>query len=104
MNDTNVPPAQEARWLLLIPQLPPKPDYLRVKLRRRIQRIGAAALKNSVYVLPNREDAIEDFMWLRAELKEDGADAIICSADIIAGANDDEIMKLFGDSSEAAGN
>jgi hypothetical protein len=95
MNDTNVAPAQEAKWLLLIPQLPPKPDYLRVKLRRRIQRIGAASLRNAVYVLPNREDTIEDFMWLRAELKDDGADAIICSADVVAGATDEEIMKLF---------
>lgn len=97
MNDTNLSPAQEARWLILIPQLPPKPDYLRVKLRRRLQKIGAAALRNAVYVLPNRDDAIEDFMWLRAELKEDGADAIICSADVIAGATDEEIMKLFGE-------
>ncbi len=97
MNDTNVASAQEPKWLLLIPQLPPKPDYLRVKLRRRLQRIGAAALKNSVYVLPNSEDGLEDFMWLRAELKEDGADAMICMADIVAGANDAEIMTLFGD-------
>lgn len=103
MNDTNVPTAQEAKWLLLIPQLPPKPDYLRVKLRRRIQRIGAVSLRNAVYVLPNREDAIEDFMWLRAELKEDGADAIICAADIVAGATDDELMKLFGDSPQSVG-
>jgi len=96
MNDTNVPSAQESKWLLLIPQLPPKPDYLRVKLRRRIQKIGAVAVRNAVYVLPNKGDALEDFMWLRAELKEDGADAIICAADIVAGATDEEIMKLFG--------
>ena len=99
MNDTNVPNPQGARWLLLIPQLPPKPDYLRVKLRRRIQRIGAVAVRNAVYVLPNKGDSLEDFMWLRAELKEDGADAIICSADIVAGSTDDEIMKLFGEES-----
>src|SRR6185503_14624891 len=95
MNDTNISQAQEARWLILIPQLPPKPDYLRVKLRRRLQRIGAVSLRNAVYILPNRDDAIEDFMWLRAELKDDGADAIICTADVIAGATDEEIMSLF---------
>lgn len=42
-------------------------------------------------------------MWLRAELKDDGADAIICSADIIAGTTDEEVMSLFGDSSDTAG-
>lgn len=83
--------------MLLIPQLPPKPDYLRVKLRRRLQKIGAVSLRNAVYVLPNEGDALEDFTWLRAELKEDGADAIICAADIIAGSTDDEIQELFGE-------
>ena len=101
MNDTNVPTTQEATgrafWLLLIPQLPPKPDYLRVKLRRRLQRVGAIALRNAVYVLPYRDDTTEDFMWLRSELKEDGADAIICAAATIAGATDHEIIELFNE-------
>jgi DNA-binding transcriptional regulator PaaX len=39
-------------WLLLIHQIPPKPDYFRVKVRRRLDRLGSVALKNSVYVLP----------------------------------------------------
>ena len=103
MNDTNISQAQEGKWLILIPQIPPKPDYLRVKLRRRLQRIGAVSLRNAVYVLPNRDDAIEDFMWLRAELKDDGADAIICSADIIAGTTDEEIMSLFGSANDKPG-
>ena len=45
----------EGRWLLLIHQLPPKPDYFRVKVWRRLQRLGAVAIKNSVYVLPKNE-------------------------------------------------
>ena len=105
MNDTNVPNTQEAAgrafWLLLIPQLPPKPDYLRVKLRRRLQRVGAIALRNAVYVLPYRDDTTEDFMWLRAELEEDGADAIICAAATIAGASDAEIVELFNEARDA---
>ena len=44
------------RWLLLIHQIPPRPNYLRVKFGRHLQRVGAVALKNSVYVLP-RSDA-----------------------------------------------
>jgi DNA-binding transcriptional regulator PaaX len=49
-----------ARWLLLIHQLPPKPDYLRVKMRRRLSRFGAAQLKSTVYVLPNVPESLED--------------------------------------------
>lgn len=57
-----------ARSLLLIHHIPPKPDYFRVKVRRRLQRLGAVALKPSVYVLPNRSESGEDFQWLRREI------------------------------------
>jgi len=53
-------PTRAGRWLLLIHQIPPKPDYFRVRIGRRLQRIGAVPIKNSVYVLPNREDTYED--------------------------------------------
>ena len=82
-------------WLLLIAQLPAKPDYLRVKLRRRVQRIGAVALRGAVYVLPNQPEAAEDFEWLRTELLADGADAIICAATPVAGVTEEELRKRF---------
>src|SRR5512133_2920932 len=89
--------SDEAGWLLLIAQLPPKPDYLRVKLRRRIQRIGALALRGAVYVLPNQPEAVEDLEWLRTELLADGADAIICSATPMAGITEEELRRRFRD-------
>ena len=99
MNDTNDSLAQDppgdSGWLLLIAQLPAKPDYLRVKLRRRIQRIGAVALRGAVYVLPNQPEAAEDFEWLRTELLADGADAIICAATPVAGVTEEELRKRF---------
>ena len=94
MSDTNVSTSQ-GRWLLLIAQLPPKPDYLRVKLRRRVQRIGAVALRSSVFALPNRPDTTEDLMWLRTELLADGAEAIICGATPLAGLTDAELERRF---------
>ena len=50
----------EARWPILIHQIPPKSNYLRVKVWRRLQRFGATAVKNSVYFLPRSEQAQED--------------------------------------------
>ena len=73
------------RWLVLIHQLPPKPDYLRVKVRRKLQRIGAVALKNSVYVLPSTEDALEDFQWLRREITAEGGEAMLLDSDFLEG-------------------
>src|SRR6266851_5360378 len=48
----SMPEAHDSRWLLLIHQIPPKPDYLRVKIWRRLQRVGAVAIKNSVHATP----------------------------------------------------
>ena len=82
-------------WLLLIHQLPPKPDYLRVKVRRRLQRIGAAALKNTVYVLPNGDEALEDFTWLAREIEDEGGSAMICEAAFVDGITDEEIEAML---------
>jgi len=88
-------------WLLLIHQLPPKPDYVRVKVRRRLQRIGALPLKNSVYVLPERDDTREDFEWLLREIVADGGEATLCSAGFLAGVTDDELEAEFRRASDA---
>jgi len=90
-----------ADWLLLIHQIPPKPDYLRVKVRRRLQRIGALALKNSVYVLPYTDEAMEDFEWLRGMVVDEGGEATICAATFIEGPNDEEITGMFRDQANA---
>ena len=73
------------KWLVLIHQLPPKPDYLRVKVRRKLQRIGAVALKNSVYVLPVLDETLEDFQWLRREITTDGGEAMLLNGDFLEG-------------------
>jgi hypothetical protein len=100
MNDsteTVKPPPRRpaAKWLLLIHQIPPKPDYFRVKVRRRLQRIGAVALKNSVYVLPARDEALEDFRWLLREIVADGGEATVCEAEFVEGIGQPELEATF---------
>ncbi|RUA00520.1 MAG: ChrB protein, partial [Deltaproteobacteria bacterium] len=34
-------PPDLQKWLLLIHQIPPKPDYFRVKIWRRLRKVGA---------------------------------------------------------------
>jgi hypothetical protein len=87
--------APGGRWLLLLHQLPPKPDYFRVKIWRRLQRIGAVAIKNSVYVLPYTERASEDFQWVRREVVAGGGEASVCQAAFVDGLSDGEIETLF---------
>ena len=85
----------DARWLVLIHQLPPRPNYFRVKVWRRLQRLGAVALKNSVYVLPRSEQATEDFQWVLREIVEGGGDASLCEARFVEGLSDDQVEALF---------
>jgi len=86
-----------ARWLLLIHQIPRRPEYLRVKIGRRLQRVGAVAIKNSVYVLPASDQAMEDLQWVRREITEGDGDASICRAEFVDGLTDAEIERLFRD-------
>lgn len=83
------------RWVLLIHQIPPKPDYLRVKVGRRLQRVGAVPIKNSVYVLPRTPETVEDFQWQRREIAADGGEASVCEGTFVDGLTDDEIQDLF---------
>ena len=90
MNDSS-----EGRWLLLIHQLPPKPDYFRVKIWRRLQRLGSVAIKNSVYVLPKNDQTQEDFQWTLREIVEGGGEASLCEARFVDGLSDDQVEALF---------
>jgi hypothetical protein len=85
----------EARWLLLIHNIPPKPGYLRVKVGRRLQQLGAVPIKNSVYALPRTEGAQEDFQWLVAEIRKGGGDATVCEATFVEGMRDEDVERLF---------
>ena len=92
---------KEGRWLLLIHQLPPKPDYFRVKIWRRLQGLGAVAIKNSVYALPFSAQASEDFQWLRKEITAGGGEASVCRATFVDGLADPQIEALFRTSRDA---
>lgn len=90
-----MPEPAECRWLLLLHQLPTKPPYFRVKIWRRLQRLGAVAVKNAVYVLPKSEQAQEDLQWVLREIAEGGGDATLCEVRLIDGLNDPEVEVLF---------
>jgi hypothetical protein len=88
----NKPPA---RWLLLIHQIPPKPAYLRVRIGRRLQGLGAVALKNTVYALPQSDAAREDLSWVLREIIEAGGEAVLVAATPLEGLADEDVEALF---------
>src|SRR5260370_16196729 len=82
-------------WLLLIHQLPPEPAYLRVKVWRQLQSLGAVSLKNSVYALPSRDDTREDFQWLLRTIVAGGGEGTVVGARIVDGFTDHELEAMF---------
>jgi hypothetical protein len=81
------------RWYLLIHQLPPRPLYLRAKIRQRLAKVGAIALKSSVYALPRREECLEDFEWIAEEASAGGGEAWICEAAFPDRKVDEELVR-----------
>jgi|SRR5580693_7165516 hypothetical protein len=91
-----MPPRSESRrWCLLIHQLPPKPLYLRARIRQRLARVGAVALKNSVYVLPCSESSVEDFEWVAEEARAGGGEAFLCTAEFLGRPTEEDIEERF---------
>src|SRR5882724_12880827 len=93
---TSGPPRDDSpRWLLLIHQIPPKPNYFRAKVGRRLQRVGAVAIKNSVYALPLNEQTQEDLQWITREITQEGGEATLCRASFVEGLRDEQIESFF---------
>jgi hypothetical protein len=84
-----------SRWLLFVHQLPARPAYQRVKLHRRLQSIGAVAVKNTVHALPASDEALEDLLWTAKEIEAAGGEAFVCEARMVQGVNDAQLRALF---------
>lgn len=91
----------ENTWLLLIHQIPAKPSYFRAKIWRRLQQIGAVAIKQAAYVMPSNKNAREALEWVAKEIMESGGEAVLVECTFLAGLNDDQIIELFRRAREA---
>lgn len=93
MNQANA--EKNYKWVLLIHQIPSKPIGFRVKVWRKIQKIGALPVKNSVYVLPFTKETYEHFQWLRQEIITQRGVAMIFKTDSMEGLSDRDIINQF---------
>jgi hypothetical protein len=82
-------------------QLPPKPDYFRVKIWRRLQRMGAVAIKSSVYALPRTDQTAEQFQWILREIVAGGGEGSVCEAAFVDGLSDTQVEAIFRGAREA---
>jgi hypothetical protein len=82
-------------WLLLVLQLPTRPVAARMRIWRRLQGLGAIAVKNAVYALPNRTETREDFEWVSSEVIAAGGQATVFEASTIDQVSNDELREAF---------
>ena len=80
---------------MLVHQLPPLPSNLRVRTWRRLQELGAVAVKQSVYVLPDNPESREDLEWLKVEIEGAGGEAVVYSADHVDPAAETALIEQF---------
>ena len=67
-------------WLLFIHEIPARPPYLRARVRKRLTRLGAVAVKRSVYAVSASPAAIERLTALAADVRESGGNAVVVAA------------------------
>ncbi len=84
-------------WYLFIHQLPPKPLYLRAKVRKLLSQAGALPLKDSVYVLPLRPDRLPALQEIAAVATGDGGDAFLWQGQFVENARAERLVKAFRD-------
>lgn len=89
------------RWLILVHRIPPRPLYLRAKMRQRLAAAGAVAVKNSVYLLPHGAEALEDLQWIAQEIVAGGGDAHLFEGDFVDGVASEAAVAQFREARNA---
>jgi hypothetical protein len=84
-------------WLLLHYKLPSQPSALRVYIWRKLKRIGAILLHDTVWVLPDTPRTAEQIQWLAAEIQEMGGNAYYWRANTVLGEQEEAIVEQFKD-------
>lgn len=85
--------AKEAhpRWAMLMPNLPSGATTQRVRIWRRLQAVGAVAVRPAVYVLPNEDQHVETLNWVAREIESLGGQASLCAGSFLDDATDSDI-------------
>lgn len=82
-------------WLLFAYTLPAEPSRGRVAVWRRLKKIGAVNLLQSVWVLPAQPEHQSEFELLLGEVRELGGEALLFRAYGLSEAAEEKIIAAF---------
>jgi hypothetical protein len=82
-------------WVILLYRVPPQPTAGRVGVWRKLKRLGALLLHDSVWVLPASPRSLEQFQWLVAEISECGGEAMLWEGSLCLDGQEDTLVDQF---------
>ena len=82
-------------WVLLTYRIAREPSAGRVGIWRKLKRLGAILVHDSVWVLPATSRTSEQFQWLAAEIRELGGDAWLWHASLAPGDRAETLVNQF---------
>jgi hypothetical protein len=85
-------------WLLLIYKVPNEPSARRVYVWRKLKKLAAILVQDSVWVLPANPKTREKLQWLAAEIKEmEGGEASLWEAQQVFTGQDTDLIAQFNE-------
>jgi hypothetical protein len=88
-------------WLLLVYRIPRDPTAGRVFVWRKLKQLGAIALQDAVWVLPQTPRTQEQFQWLASEITELQGEAVLWEADQVYATDHEGLRRQFLEPIEA---
>lgn len=85
------------RWVLLAYRLPREPSTPRITLWRKLKRLGAGQLLDSLVALPMDSRNKEQLEWLAETVLEDGGEASIWIAQPATAAQERSLARTMSD-------
>lgn len=89
------------KWLLLVYRIPREPTAGRVFVWRKLKQLGAIAIQDAIWVLPQTPRTQEQFQWLAAELTEQKGEATLWESDQVYATDPESLRRLFTEPVEA---
>src|SRR5690348_14912690 len=89
-------------WLLLHYTLPTNPSARRVYVWRKLKRLGAVLLNESIWVLPDTSRTAEQLQWLAAEIQEMKGNAYLWRSSLVLGESTESLTSQFMDQVDAS--
>ena len=82
-------------WLFLVYKIPREPSALRVGVWRKLNRLGAVLMHDSVWVLPENSRTREQFRWLKASIEEQAGSASVWASKAVLEEQNGTLEQAF---------